>query len=511
MIISKKAKKLNVKKILKIIIPVVLVIVLILILKNNVTRVRQKQEKIRIKSYTSIEQFKTIEEVAIYMDCEYEKQENSKTEGYAVDIYLKIKVPPFTDGTSNKQHYEQIFLYCAKVLQYENFVIIDNENNLVIAVICNKTDKVINSYAINGDNNYFQTVNSQIAMENFIDIKEFEYTINSPELTQTINNNWDVKDSVFGTKDGVFRLYNIFFDEGIEVRKINGKIFNIVFTSKYENEVINNLKTNATKQEIIEKLGTPPIEKNDIIGYKTQQCYIFFANNEISIYRNELNYNTLEFANLIQKYNTDKDLIYFIENLKRLWPDYDIYKYDENYVKIQYSLKGICIKYNYDSENGVFIYNNYDGYLSEQVTYEEVKNKQKEIPEQIYIKNENSLMLAEKQRIYDKNKIRYDITNLIKGKSDNFIIDLVSIKEGTYDISFIARNSENINRNLKEYINYGIWLDDDNFIYSVSYKGIYKYNLTNNTYTTLIKGNKEFKITNLQNNILEYDDKRLEL
>ena len=62
-----------------------------------------------------------------------------------------------------------------------------------------------------------------------------------------------------------------------------------MFNSKYEKEVINGLKTTSTKQEIIEKLGTPQIEQNEIIGYKTPQCYIFFSNNEISIYRKEEN------------------------------------------------------------------------------------------------------------------------------------------------------------------------------------------------------------------------------
>ena len=511
MIINKKSKKLNIKKITKIIIPILAVFLLVILISNNVKRVKQKQEEVRIKSYTSIDDFKTIGEVAIYMDCEYQKQESSKTEGYLVDIYLNMKVPPFANNISNKQYYEQVIAYSAKVLQYENFIIIDDRNNLVISVICDKENNVINSYNINGDEQYFQTVASQIALEQFIDIKEIEYTINSQELLQTINNNWNTKDLIYGTKDGVFRLYNIFFEEGIEVRNINGKVFNIVFNSKYEKEVINGLKTTSTKQEIIEKLGTPQIEQNEIIGYKTPQCYIFFSNNEISIYRKEENYNTLEFAKLVQKYNEDKDLIYFIENVKTLWPDYDMYKYDSNYVMLQYSLKGMCIKYNYDLENGVFIYNNYDGYLAEEITYNEVINKQKEIPKQIYLKSENSLLVAEQQRIYEKNKIRHDVSNIILGKSNSFIIDIVVISNGTYEVSFISRDSENLNRNLKEYINYGVWLDDENFIYSVSYKGIYKYNVKNNTYTTLTKGNQEFKIINLKNGVLEYDDKTIKI
>ena len=74
MIINKKSKKLNIKKITKIIIPILAVFLLVILISNNVKRVKQKQEEVRIKSYTSIDDFKTIEEVAIYMDCEYQKK-----------------------------------------------------------------------------------------------------------------------------------------------------------------------------------------------------------------------------------------------------------------------------------------------------------------------------------------------------------------------------------------------------------------------------------------------------
>lgn len=509
MIINKKSKKRNTKLIIKIIIPILIIILVIVAICSNVKNTEKKKEIERIKNYTSIEDFTTIEEVAIYLDCDYIKQEQSKTEGYSTDIYLKLKLKPFTNSTNNKEYYETLFAYCAKVLQYQNFIIIDKSKELVIAIECNKDNKVITNYNINGDNKYFQTEESKIAKQNHTEIKEITHTINSTELKQVINQNWNVNDSIFGVKDSVFRNYNIYFDEGISTRKINGTIFNIVFKQNYKQPIINEITTSSTKQEIIESLGTPQFEQNDLIGYKTEDTYIFFYKNEISVYKNEKNTNTLEFAKLVEQYQSDKDLIKFTTNLKNVWTDYDLYNYDSDYVVLQYSLKGISIRYNYKTDNGIYMYTNFSGNITPNTTYQQIINGQSELPNEVYIKNENLVFTAEKERIAKQNAITYDLANVIKNYSKEFTIDIITMQNSTYQISFISKTKQNPNRELREYINYGIWLDDENFIYSVSKKGIYKYNVKTNTYTTIETGKQNFEIKKLQNGILEYDDTTL--
>lgn len=511
MIINKKSKKKNTKKIIKIIIPILVVILVIIAITTNVKNTEKKKEIEKIKNYTSIEDFKTIEEVAIYMDCEYIEQQDSKTEGYATDIYMKLKLKPFTENKSNKQYYEELFAYCAKVLQYQNFIIIDKSNELVISIICDKDNKVITSYYINGDDKYFQTEESKIAKQQYVDIKEIKYTINSNELKQIIEHNWNVNDSTLGSKESVFRNYNIYFDEGISVRKINGKIFNIVFNQNYKQEIINGITTSSNKQEIIEKLGSPQFEQNEIIGYKTENAYIFFYKNEVSVYKNEKNTNTLEFAKLVENYETEKDLIKFTTELKNVWPDYDLYTYDNNYVVLQYSLKGISIRYNYKNDNGIYMYTNFKGNITSTITYDQIINGQSELPNEVYIKNENLVFTAEKERIANQQEIKYDLASVIQNYSKQFIIDINTMQNSVYEISFISKDKTAPNRELREYINFGVWLDDENFIYSIAQKGIYKYNVKTNTYTTLTEGKQDFKINKLQNRKLEYDNTTLEI
>jgi len=511
MIINKKVNKYKKINLIKIIFPIFLTVFLILAISNNIKNTEKKKQIDIIKKYDSIDDFTTLEEVAIYFDCKYIKHENSKTEGYAVDVYMKIKNKPFTNNASNKSYYESLFVYCAKVVNYENFIVIDKSNELVIAISCDKENKNIKSYNINGDINYFQTQESIIAKNQYIEIKEINYLVNSNELQQLISKNWVADDSLFGTKDSLFRNYNIFFDEGISVRKINGKIFNIVFNSNYKNEIVNGLKTTSSKKEIIEKLGNPQFEQNEINGYKTENTYIFFHNNEISVYKNDNNFETIEFSNLVSNYIQDKDLVKFTSNLKNIWNDYDLYEYDSNYLILQYSLKGVQICLNYKNNSGINIYTNFKGNIVPDLKIENTLNNEKQLPKEVYFKNENLVFLAEKQRIINQKEIKYDLTNVVKNSSRDFIIDIKELENSVYAISFISSSINNPSRELKEYITSGIWKDDENFIYSVKQKGIYKYNVKTNSYSTIIVGKQDFKINRIINNTLEFDDSNIEI
>ena len=53
----------------------------------------------------------------------------------------------------------------------------------------------------------------------------------------------------------------------------------------------------------------------------------------------------------------------FVDTIKNIWKDYDIYDFDENNVKLQYTLKGLAVKYDSTTKKGVIVYNNYKGKL----------------------------------------------------------------------------------------------------------------------------------------------------
>ena len=329
-------------------------------------------------------------------------------------------------------------------------------------------------------------------------------------MHKIISNNWTTRNTDLGTKESVYNYYDIYFDEGYEIRTINGKIYNIVFTDKYTGNVVNELNTLSTEKEIINKLGTPSFETNKCKGYITSKYYVFFSKEEISIYP-IYNYSTDEIVKTIEKNNGTVDISKYLNEIKQIWKDYDIYKVGKNYEILQYTLKGIAFKYNNTPNQGIVLYNNYKGKIDLEHTLEDVKNKVLELPENVNFVNEDLVFLEELNRI--NSIIDYSENDNFSSKN---IINIskkfkVYIDEETQQISFISINKENANSELREKINYGIWQTDYNFIYSISGKGIYMYNAKEHRYTTIIEGNDEFKLTQIENNILSYDSKTIEL
>ena len=151
----------NIKdKKLVILISIIIILILILFLIFYImSTIQNKQDEIqnieKIKSYTSISDFKTIEEVATYLECTYIKEEKSKDDNYKLDIYMKIKLQPYTEEKSNETFYNNLIGYSTYVLKFDNFRIIDKENNITIEVLCDKENEKLKTIIINGETDYF--------------------------------------------------------------------------------------------------------------------------------------------------------------------------------------------------------------------------------------------------------------------------------------------------------------------------------------------------------------------
>ena len=107
----------------------------------------------------------------------------------------------------------------------KNFQLIDKENDITIQVIC-KNGKIA-SIMINGIEDYFIYMDSQISLKSYEEIPETEFIIESPVLQDCVNNFWNDGTVWFGERDSIFNGYDIYHDEGIRVRTICGKIYNI--------------------------------------------------------------------------------------------------------------------------------------------------------------------------------------------------------------------------------------------------------------------------------------------
>ena len=292
----------------------------------------------------------------------------------------------------------------AYVLQYKNFRVIDEEKNIVIAAICDASKKSIVKLYVNGEENYWENrelatnlnrINTQEASRNIV--------IQSEELKNLIANQWKRNKLKIEITKNKIGDYEIFEEQGLQIRTIYKKVFNIIFTSDYNKEVVNNIKTGTDLKEIIRILGTPTLgeENLGLIGYKGEKIYVFFTESKISVYRVEDQYEKLdEFIILIEKFEREKNVKEFVNGITDIWPDYDQYDWDKNYVHLQYTLKGIKIEFNISSNQGITYSSNFTGKIRENLTVQDIQNNIEKLPKYTFFDSEDSVYKLELERYF---------------------------------------------------------------------------------------------------------------
>ena len=455
---------------------------------------------------------KTVEEVLNYYKCKFISENDSILEDFHKDIRLVFCKKLYDGDTSNEEFFNNVINDIARVTNYCDFRLIDEENDIEIKVIC--IDRKISNIIINDIENYFIYMDSQIDLKKYVEIKETEFQIESIEIQNLINNNWSSQFQ-FGTRESIFESYYEYFDEGISTRTISGKIYNIIFDKRYSKNVVNGIFPGVEIDAIERKLGEPTFEdeKLGLVGYKGKDIYVFFTNDEISIYRVS-DASTDEFFELADKLLSEElDLLDFMNELTDLWPDYSDYDYDKSSVFLSYPLKGIDVQIGYENTNAIVLYNNINANMSNINRY--IQNA--EFVSRLRLDN---VFEAEKRRVTE-------ITNL-STKCDEYIENLEddekeligeSLRFETYAVldvndriiklCFVSKDGNNPNRELYDSISSFMWIDSDTIIYSQTGVGIYSYNVVTGRKISQIKGDESYNLKSFENGILKYDNSEL--
>lgn len=504
-------KELKSKKMIIIAIALLTVMLTAFIIALNFIDTKDKEKEQAIMTG----EFSSIKDILEYYGCQFKTSKDSEMDGFELDIYTIFKYDLYDDEESNEQFYNNVINKIAEFLNYNSFRLIDDskEEEIEIQVICNENK--IQTIYINGIEDYFIYMDSKISLSKYKELKTSEFFVQSKEVINCIQNNWSA-DCEFGTRDSIFQDYYIYFDEGIQTRKINGKIYNIVFTDKYVNPVINGFTVGTNSDIIISSIGTPTFQNDDksIIGYKSNDMYIFFEKNQISIYRNNGEDGFDEFFSLVDDFLNDKySLLEFMNELTYIWPDYEEYVYDTETVFLSYPNKGIDVKINYDNTDGIVLYNNIG-------VNQDVVNKYLEYTEFVAQLQVDNVYNAEKRRVESQNEISTKCKEYKeefekdhdrnRGEIYNYYMNMDS-NNNILNTYFISQDSQFVNCELSENIDTYIWLNDYCFVYSKAKKGIYYYDLKNQVKGTIITGEDEYKITSYENGILKYDDKQLQI
>lgn len=467
-----------------------------------------------IKEYTSNKssldvytEFNTLEEVfEAYESKVISKNETDELLSATVDFKYNL----YTGDSSNEHFFVRLCNAVSIFANFKNIELIDKEKDINIQISCDGNRIV--EMKINGELNYYLSHDSEKNRNLSQGVTNF--TIQSPELKQLIDGNWDETKVDWGTKDSTCNGYNIYFDEGMSYKNVSRNVFNVIFTEKYKGQVAGSLSVNSTPEQVETNLGKPSFSKsNTLYGYKGENNYLFFdfTNKEISVYPvvevTEDDENKLK--ELIEDMNRTSDIKTFASELTSLWIDYDVYDFDSYYVDLKYTLKGVNLSIDSRSlKNGIYIYQNYSG------------NRNISELENVYIKDTDFVFDKECERIVNESLNRTDEGDFteeekiamgtkfaVRSKTMSNEGNLIGVYLYSRDRSLpdveLARNLE---------ISSWKWFDDYNFIYSVDYDGIYVYNCLLKTDTKLESINEEIKINEIDNNKIIYnEDKEIQI
>ena len=361
---------------------------------------------ISIKSIKQEKTKNTLKKIAEYYECEFVKEKNANEKGYSKKIFWIYDVPPVDadDGIQYKEQYETVLKAIAAQIK-ENFILIDNKHSIEIRVKYKPENNKI-SYLINNDNNFFQNeANKQIAK---LQKEKPTTTINiiSTELQHTIENEWSRKktEKDYGNKIKYENSYDV-YSSGIKVKTINSKIYNLIFLKEHQGNVFENITTGMDNASIRNILGQPTYENTEanlLIGYKTKDFYVFFSNGQISIYPVENfdeNKNN-QFAEIVSEYINNTNIYKeTLQKVTQLYPDYSEYIQNEDSIDLKYPLKGFEIKMGKGERTGIYIYENYKGKISPNITKEDLESK---TLNNIYLVDSNFIFEEELNRIINE-------------------------------------------------------------------------------------------------------------
>ena len=168
----------------------------------------------------------------------------------------------------------------------------------------------------------------------------------------------------FGESEGLAEdgIYKYYLDKTVKVRLSAGRVRNIVFLPEYKEEVFYGIYVGTPLKEVKEKL--PDVAFGSIeegfLGYRANEVYVFFYEDEISVYGYSY-YEHTDFEEYLGEYLQSKNLSQFVKNITSLWQSYEEFEYDEanKNLHLTYPAIGVTIDIVNNDSKGIALYSNY--------------------------------------------------------------------------------------------------------------------------------------------------------
>lgn len=270
------------------------------------------------------------------------------------------------DGSSNQSYIDSLMTDLMPFYKPNDYYIIDEEKEIEVYArynedldgyefIINKIEDFYNK--IEGED-YVKVDNTHIvqgnlfATDNYLLDKLQMYDFYFAQIAENLDEGVELSNGYTSYQNGEILIKNA----------PTGAVKNMILTDKYDEKITTKLHSKMSLKEVVEAepvYGFGSLE-DGYVGYRHRAYYLFFYEDEISIYTYSYEKNKT-FEELLKMYLESKDLEMFVKRLSKKFMAYDYLEYDKDTqtAKIRYSTRGVDINIKNNDPKGITFYNNY--------------------------------------------------------------------------------------------------------------------------------------------------------
>lgn len=314
-----------------------------------------------------------------------------------IEIYANFAKNLYEDdGKSNEKFFDDIIEQIVD-LEKNSFYLIDESKNLKIFVRYDK-EKEKFEVTINDVEDFYEETNGEI----YVDIENTKIVSDTPmNVSNDFYNSLQARNMAFANtvlvtaedRELLPNGYYYYPTDHLKAFMRTNKVLNLVFDKGYEEEIAVNTYVKTDLKEIEERFKKAPFGsiKDGYLGYRTTQEYVFFYEDEVSVYPYKYKANEYFDQYLLDYCNTG-DLDKLVSDFTTRWYSYFEFDYDaENQnLKLTFPTRGIGIDIKGNDSKGITIYNNY--YLTDTVK-DLIKNNKITLES-----NKDLLLITEQER-----------------------------------------------------------------------------------------------------------------
>lgn len=270
------------------------------------------------------------------------------------------------DGSSNQSFVEDLMNDLIPFYTPSDFYIVDEEKEIEVYARYNEElegyefviNKIENFYSKVDGESYVKVDDTRIvygnlfATDNYLLDKLQMYDFYFSEISENLDEGVELDNGYTSYQNGEILIKNA----------PTGAVKNMILTENYSDKITTKIHSDMSLKEVIESepaYGFGGLN-DGYVGYRHRAYYLFFYDDEISIYTYSYKKNST-FEELLKMYLEDKDLEMFVKRLSKKFMAYDYLEYDKDIqsAKIRYSTRGVDINIKNNDPKGITFYNNY--------------------------------------------------------------------------------------------------------------------------------------------------------